>query len=116
MKADATFSNMAKEKGVRTAFLHYIDDSAVLLKADARPIVGTAAKQYYEKQEELPLTWVPSAAAIARSGELGYTYGIWTLALKDTTLQGTYVTVWKQDKNGNWKFVLDSGNSGLGKK
>ncbi|HQB79140.1 MAG TPA: hypothetical protein PLJ52_12430 [Tenuifilaceae bacterium] len=29
--------------------------------------------------------------------------------------QGTYVTIWKQNANGYWRFVLDSGNSGLSK-
>jgi ketosteroid isomerase-like protein len=32
------------------------------------------------------------------------------------TREGTYVTIWKKGQNGNWKFVLDTGNQGLGKK
>lgn len=27
--------------------------------------------------------------------------------------KGTYVSVWKKDNKGEWKFVLDSGNEGL---
>jgi ketosteroid isomerase-like protein len=117
LKADTEFSNLSKQRGVKTAFLQYIDDSAVLLKPNTYPIVGEAAKQFYQKQgaEDYSLTWTPQAAAIAHSGELGYTYGIWTLTAKDTTLQGTYVTIWKKGKDGAWKFVLDTGNSGLKK-
>ena len=117
MQADQDFSNLSKAKGVKTAFLQYIDDSAVLLLPDHYPVTGRAAKEYYEKQEGAPeLTWAPQSAVIAASGELGYTYGLWTLTAKDTTLQGTYVTIWKKGKDGAWKFVLDSGNSGVGKK
>jgi ketosteroid isomerase-like protein len=117
LQADIEFSNLSKAQGVKAAFLHYMDDSAVLLKPDAYPIIGSAAKQYYENQSgDINLTWSPQAAFLSKSGELGYTYGIWSLASTDTTLQGTYVTIWKKGKDGRWKFVLDTGNSGVGKK
>jgi ketosteroid isomerase-like protein len=29
-------------------------------------------------------------------------------------LKGTYISVWKKDAAGNWKYVLDSGNKGIG--
>jgi ketosteroid isomerase-like protein len=50
------------------------------------------------------------------SGDLGYTYELFTVTAKDTTMQGTYVSIWKKQKDGNWKFVLDTGNPGGGKK
>ena len=119
LKTDIQFSNFSKVQGTKAAFLQYIDDEAVLLKPGQYPIVGAAAKQFYEKQPPditVHLTWAPQAASMASSGDLGYTYGIWTLSATDTTLQGTYVTIWKKQKDGSWKFVLDTGNSGLGKK
>ena len=27
---------------------------------------------------------------------------------------GTYVSIWKKDESGNWKYILDSGNQGTG--
>jgi ketosteroid isomerase-like protein len=52
---------------------------------------------------------------------MGYTYGIYTVEMDSpegtvVTKEGTYATIWKKDKDGNWKFVLDTGNQGLGKK
>ena len=35
---------------------------------------------------------------------------------EEVTREGTYVTIWKKDADGNWKFVLDTGNQGLGVK
>src|SRR5438309_2526374 len=69
LKVDSDFSNVSKEHGVKTAFLQYIDDSAVLLKPNAYPIVGAAAKQFYLNQtsHDYSLTWMPQAATIARS-------------------------------------------------
>jgi ketosteroid isomerase-like protein len=56
---------------------------------------------------------------VALSGELGYTYGIYEVRSRGgikTIGEGTYVTIWKKDRQGNWKFVLDAGNEGLGPK
>jgi ketosteroid isomerase-like protein len=32
---------------------------------------------------------------------------------KELSENGTYVSIWKKDQFGNWKFVLDTGNEGL---
>jgi ketosteroid isomerase-like protein len=36
--------------------------------------------------------------------------------MKDSasTSKGTYVTIWRKQKDGKWKFVLDTGNQGVG--
>jgi ketosteroid isomerase-like protein len=33
---------------------------------------------------------------------------------KDTTIFGTYTSIWKKQSDGTWKFVLDTGNEGVG--
>ena len=61
------------------------------------------------------MTWEPRGGSVANSGELGYTYGVYSLKPnnKDTRLYGTYVSVWKKQADGNWKFVLESQNEGI---
>jgi ketosteroid isomerase-like protein len=61
------------------------------------------------------LSWKPAFEMIAESGELGYTYGYYTRTIKATGVvsRGTYVTIWKKQKDGSWKFVLDTGTEGL---
>jgi ketosteroid isomerase-like protein len=117
IKADIDFSDLSRSKGFRYAFLAYADSAAVLLRAQNPPMAGHAAFTFIESMNDtgITLTWKPSSATVAASGELAYTYGIYTVAVKDTTAQGTYVTIWKKDAAGNWKFVLDTGNEGLGK-
>jgi hypothetical protein len=46
---------------------------------------------------------------------MGYTYGIYTLIVNDSAYKGTYVTIWQKQADGTWKFVLDTGNEGVGK-
>ena len=57
------------------------------------------------------MTWEPVKAEVARSGELGYSWGNWKFVKTDTTFYGNYFTVWKRQKGGKWKVALDGGNS-----
>lgn len=118
MQVDKAFSEMSEAKGMKIAFIEYIDSNGVLLRPDHLPIVGANAIDYLIQQNDTAytLTWQPQNAAIAESGELGYTYGIYALKpkSKDTTIYGTYTSIWKKQRDGKWKFVLDTGNEGIG--
>jgi len=115
--ADVAFSRLSKEKGLRLAFLAYADSAAVLLRQHHYPIVGPEAVKYIERMNDsgITLTWEPTFVKVAASGELGYTYGTYTFTTADTSSRGTYVTIWRKSAAGGWKYVLDSGNEGLGK-
>jgi ketosteroid isomerase-like protein len=119
-QADISFSDLSREKGVKEAFLAYIAGDGVLLRPFTMPIVGYEAVRKFleEGDSNFQLTWVPLYADISVSGELGYTYGTYSLLFKDEagveqTRVGTYVSIWKLDSEGKWKFVLDTGNPGL---
>ncbi len=119
-KADTDFSDLSKEKGVKEAFLTYAASDGVLLRPFTMPIAGyEAVKKFLEEGDSnFQLTWKPLYADISISGELGYTYGTYSLVFKDEagaeqTRVGTYVSIWKLDADGKWKFVLDTGNTGL---
>jgi len=118
MEVDRAFSKMSEEKGMKNAFIEYIDSNGVLLRPDQMPVIGANAIDYLIQLSDtgFTFTWEPNGGDIATSGELGYTYGIYALKpkSKDTTIYGTYVSIWKKEKNGKWKFVLDSGNEGVG--
>jgi ketosteroid isomerase-like protein len=121
-QTDIDFSNLSKEKGMRLAFLEYMDTNAVLLRPDHFPLEGKDARRFIGDTDDAGfiLTWAPQSVEISASGDLGYTYGSWTSYqkkwLSDSVSRGTYVTVWKRQKLGGWKFVLDSGNPGVDKR
>ncbi len=118
MQTDREFSKMSEEKGMKTAFIEYLDSNGVLLRPNRLPITGADAIDFLIQQNDTDytLTWEPRNGAIATSGEMGYTYGIYALrpSKKDTIIYGTYVNIWKKEKGGTWKYVLDSGNEGIG--
>lgn len=118
MNADRAFSKMCQDKGMKAAFIEYLDSNGVLLRPNHLPIAGADAVDFLIQQNDTDytMTWEPKNGVIARSGELGYTYGIYALrpSAKDTVIYGTYVSIWKKEKGGTWKYVLDSGNEGIG--
>jgi len=116
--ADIAFSDYSLKNGLQKAFIEFADDSVVLLKVNRMPIIGKTEliKSYEGKSDSgMILTWKPAKAIPASSGELGYTYGFWMFVAQNDTTKGTYLTVWKKDGNGHWKYIADTGNEGLKK-
>ena len=116
LRTDKEFSKASSKLGMKKAFIEYMDDDGILLRPNHPPIIGANAIEYLTEQNDssYTLTWEPSSAQVSVSGDLGYSYGIYNLQLQNTTLHGTYVSIWKQ-KDGKWKFILDTGNEGIGK-
>jgi ketosteroid isomerase-like protein len=103
---------------MKYAFLEYAADSAVLLQRNVMPVVGEkAVSAAFEtfSNTGLTLTWEPLDADMSKSGDLGYTYGLYTSFIKadSTVTRGKYVTIWEKQTDNSWKYVLDGGNEGL---
>lgn len=118
MEADRAFSDLCEEEGMKRAFIEYIDSNGVLLRPNNMPIVGAHAIDYLIQYNDTGFTmkWQPHYSHVAQSADLGYTYGIYSVtpSSRDTVMYGTYVSIWKKQSDGVWKFVLDSGNEGIG--
>ena len=118
METDRAFSKMSEDKGMKNAFLDYIDSNGVLLRPNHLPLMGADAIDFLIRQNDsnFILKWEPRSGMVAQSGELGYTYGVYALkpSGKDTIIYGNYVSIWKKQSDSSWKFVLDSGNEGIG--
>jgi ketosteroid isomerase-like protein len=114
MDMEKKFSDLCMRSGMKVAFLAFMDSTAVLLRPGHPPITGKAAAEFVGGTGIGPgvLSWMPVAADLSASGELGYTYGIYTVHDPSGDLTGTYTTIWKKNAKGEWKFVLDTGNPG----
>ena len=67
---------------------------------------------------DLKITWHVDRADVAHSGDLGYTSGAYEMTFNDPTGKtvsdkGKYVTVWRKQKDGSWKVLLDIFNTDL---
>ena len=117
METDRAFSSMSETKGLKIAYLEFIDSNGVLLRPNSLPLKGANAMDFISQSNDtaFKMTWEPKSAAIAVSGELGYTFGVYSIKpiQEDTMYYGSYVTIWKKQPGGKWKFTLQSGNHGI---
>jgi ketosteroid isomerase-like protein len=117
LETDREFAATSVRSGAAEAFLQYLDTHALQLPAGQLPIRG--AKNIYEQMkpgaEKYTLKWEPQEGNVAASGDLGYTWGIYEIILKNvegsaTIRQGKYLNVWKKQLDGSWKVLIDMGN------
>lgn len=116
VETERAFSRAAAEKGTREAFAEFIADNGILFRPT--PVVG---KKWMQEHPLAPstthplLSWQPIFAAISRGGDLGYTTGPWEFKqdIKDARASafGNFMTVWRKQPDGSWKFALDLGIS-----
>ena len=116
MNVDRAFSRLSVEKGMYEAFDSYMADDAVMYRERSHPFMGREAiRPLLPKGNEAgTLKWEPTFADVAASGDLGYTLGnyeyITTDSLGNERIgRGYYISVWKKQAAGEWKWVFDSG-------
>jgi uncharacterized protein (TIGR02246 family) len=104
----------AKDVDKLAAF--YADDASVLFP-DAPVINGIAAiktafKPFFA-DKNFTNTFASDKVDVAKSGDLGYSQGAYTMTFKDPktkkvlTVKGKYVTVFQKQADGGWKAVAD---------
>jgi len=117
-EVDCEFGSMAIDSGLAASFTYFAADSGTVFRDGSHPITGKEAiGALFPQPSRGTLTWEPYLADIAGSGDLGYTLGRYQFMPKDTTggrstSHGYYVTIWKKQLDGTWKFVLDTGVQG----
>jgi ketosteroid isomerase-like protein len=119
--ADAAWLKTYEAKDVDKA-VAFCDDRGSLLWPNAPRATGKSAIAKATAGAfaipDFKLEWHPDQIAVARSGELGYTSGTYTWTFKDASGKpasdkGKYLTVWKKQRDGSWKVLLDMFNTDL---
>jgi ketosteroid isomerase-like protein len=114
---DVAFSLASEANGAAEAFNMYLADTAIQLPAGSHPIIGRdAIYQEMKDSGDVILTWTPVKAEISRSGDLGYTWGNYKVSARGSDGEakigyGKYLNVWAKQSNGEWKVLIDMGNS-----
>jgi ketosteroid isomerase-like protein len=113
LRAERAFAAMAAAQGVRASFLaNFADDGIAFEPGPVRLRETWHARPAPADPLALRLQWEPAAAAVAASGELGFTTGPFTLSFADGARpprHGIYTSVWRRDAAGPWKVVVDAG-------
>ncbi|PKL82923.1 MAG: hypothetical protein CVV24_07655 [Ignavibacteriae bacterium HGW-Ignavibacteriae-3] len=109
--AEYSFAKSATEIGTRDAFLKFIADDGILFRPT--PVNG---RKFLTDSPGRPglLSWFPVCAKVSINGRMGFTTGPADFKKdKDSAAIwfGNFATVWERQSDGEWKFVIDYGNS-----
>jgi ketosteroid isomerase-like protein len=116
--ADSDFSRDAQRLGAGEAFGKYAADDAQIFSGPGEFISGPRAitHSFGATTSKQILVWHPVRGEVSQAGDLGFTVGnaVFTGEREDGAPQVTYskyMTVWKRQRDGSWRYVVDGGSS-----
>ncbi len=111
MEVDRELSKASQANGFAEALLAVASEDLRLYRTGAFPGLGKEVARTMLAEMTGSLSWEPEDGSLARSGDLGYTYGTAELraAADDSAIQKTfsYVRIWKKGEDRRWQVVLD---------
>ena len=119
VKTELAFSKSAGDNGIANAFYRFMDDNGIVLSGSGLLL---NKKSYQKLMSQKPrrgwknkFQWKPIFTRVSDSGDLGYNFGPYEYTItnpegENQSFFGYFITVWKKQLNGNWKFVFDGGN------
>jgi uncharacterized protein (TIGR02246 family) len=110
------WSAAAQEKDAAKFASFYTEDGILMLEGAPDAQGMEAIRQDTAGMMSDPhfsLSFAPDKVEVARSGDLAYDIGSYTLTMSDpegnpVTQKGQYVDVWKKDAKGEWKVAVDA--------
>lgn len=121
IRAEQEFCRLAAEIGIGEAFVANMAEQAFdasrLTLSRAEYAAGLAAARARQPARAgQKLTWVPLQVDVSDDGTLGYTWGKYEYTpapapdgTRPAATTGLYLTIWKRQADGSWKFVYDGG-------
>lgn len=115
-QTDSLFSLAADREGAAAAFAGNVADYGATFAGTLLVVGPQAVRAELEAHRNGSLTWSPVYADAAESADLGFTVGDYVFTGPGasgavTQRFGKYLTIWKLQSDGHWKFVVDGGNA-----
>ena len=110
MDAERRFLESARKDGVQKALGEILDKEARIYRQKVQPIVGIDPIQAYFSNKPYLSTWEPLEGSVAEAGDLGYSYGSYTVrngSKPDDDEKGYYLHAWRRDVSNRWKLVAE---------
>jgi ketosteroid isomerase-like protein len=112
---EARFAKDVEARG-GAGFASWFAPDGVALGNGKAPLIGKVAiaASANWSPKDYQLTWTPTDGMMGPSGDMGYTWGHFEGNSKDANgnpvkTSGRYMTIWRKEKDGTWKVVLDAG-------
>lgn len=120
--ADMKWSQAAQAHDLAAVDSYYADDAAVL-PANAEMITNKAGASKFwmdHLTKNVDVSWTPMYVEAAKSGDMVYDLGSYTMITRPAkgkgatvTDHGKYMAVWKKQADGSWKAEADAWNTDL---
>jgi uncharacterized protein (TIGR02246 family) len=119
--ASQEWSNAASNRDLEKAISFYADDATYNPPGAPLAAGKDAIRKVWTNVMAIPgvnLRWASAKIEVARSGDLAYDTGAYTLTKNDAsgkpvTTKGKYVVIWKKQADGKWKVIEDIDNPDL---
>ncbi|MEO7455772.1 MAG: DUF4440 domain-containing protein [Gemmatimonadaceae bacterium] len=116
--ADEDFSRAATKFGTGAAFGRYAAADGQIFSGPGEFITGPVAiaESFESGTTKGTLVWHPVEGEMSGSGDLGFTVGnaVFTGVREDGAAlvrYSKYLTVWKRQRDGSWRYVVDGGSA-----
>src|SRR5688500_9231078 len=113
VEAERAFAARALVVGWKAAFLEYFAESAVGFDSGKVGLARDQVGANPDPPKDHRLIWEPRYGDVAASGELGYLTGPVRSILPSRDngrpRHSTYTSIWKRERNGSFKVVMDVG-------
>ncbi|HEY3173638.1 MAG TPA: DUF4440 domain-containing protein [Thermoanaerobaculia bacterium] len=113
--ADLELAKAVADRSLET-FVSMIDEDAVFFGRDVARGKDAVSKAWlpFFTDRSLFLKWHPTQVEVSSSGDLGYSIGEYERIGKEPSgrpesATGSYVSIWRREKGGKWKVVVDIG-------
>jgi ketosteroid isomerase-like protein len=100
---ERAFAQAAAQSGMVQAFRQFAAPDAVMFLPDPTPAAQALATARWAGD----LVWRAHYVAVASSGDLAFSAGPSLLRGAGQPLGGFYLTVWRRQPDGSWKYVID---------
>jgi uncharacterized protein (TIGR02246 family) len=118
LRLDAEWSRAAQDRDVDRVVSFWAEDAMVFPPGSPAVAGKTAIREFVAKSFQTPgfgISWKTTNVVVSRSGDMAYTTGTNRVTFsgpdgRQVTVEGKAVAVWRREKDGGWKCVIDIWN------
>ena len=115
-KMEDAFCAMAKDRGILAAFEYFAAPDVAFVDTDPSKLRGLAAvrERMGPDQPGVSVNWSAMFTDVSDDGTLGYNWGRYEWRSpgpdgKERVRTGFFLTIWKRQPDGTWRYVMDNG-------
>jgi len=110
LKQDRDFAVSSQVVGVSRSLTTFVGTNVRVLRNGQPPLSGVEAMRDLYSESPGILTWEPLGGGVSSSGDLGYSFGEYSVAAPTSLVpddKGNYLRAWRRQPDGNWMVVVD---------